>query len=197
MLIEVGAGWYTSRMHMISKVTALVSALVLLTAACNKEEKKDGSATASSSAAKAEAGPVTYKTGIPAYAGPYDGKKALMGKNSEGTWIFLTAGCPSFSCADMKYGNSLDKEKLKAACPTGQTMSILVKALPSAGGKTPIDTILHTTLSDLGGNGIMIEGAEANELEVVSAGDPLVARVHLKGDESVEGVVSAKSCPAK
>jgi hypothetical protein len=173
-------------MHTALRVGALLAAL-LLTAGCDKG-KSGGSGGPSASAAVP--GPVTYKTGIAAYSGAYDGTKAVAYTSGEMS-IFVPRDCPSFSCAYVKAGANLDKDKLKAACPKGQFMSINVKP-PSAPGKIQASSITHSDAT--GGNGLL---TDTKDVDVLSVGASIVARVSAKGDESVEGVVGATVCPAK
>lgn len=172
-------------MHTAAKVSALLVTL-LLTSACDKGKSGGGP-----SGSAAVPGPVTYKTGIAAYSGAYDGTKAVAYTSSEMT-IFVPRDCPSFSCAYVKAGANLDKDKLKATCPKGQFMSINVKP-PSAPGKIQASSIGHSDATG-SANGLL---TDTKDVEVLSVGASIVARVSAKGDESVEGVVGATVCPTK
>ncbi len=145
-----------------------------------------------SACAKKDPGPVTYKTGVPDYTGDYDGTKAVAYVIDERFTMFVPRDCPSFTCANVLSGANLDKEALGKACPKAQFLSIVTLGKPTV-GKTKMDSVGHSHPEKGTANGLMMD--EANEIEVINASGPIVARVHVLGSETVEGIVSATLCP--
>lgn len=170
---------------------SLLSVLLLAVTAC--ENKKTEAAAAPAAPAP---GPVKYTTGSPENAGDYDGTKAVSVPGSfGGTYVIVPKDCPTFSCGDVKSGGSLDNDKLKQACPKGHFMLVKLKDTAKAGTKAPMESIVHTEVATGSANGLVLSDAKANDLEVLSAGTSLVARVSFKSDESFEGIVGATVCP--
>jgi hypothetical protein len=174
-----------------ARFATLLSILLLALTACDKKKTEAAAAPAAP-----VPGPVKYTTGSPANAGDYDGTKAVSVPGSfGGTYIIVPKDCPTFSCGDVKSGGSIDNDKLKTTCPKGHFMLVQLKETAKAGTKTPMESIVHTEVATGSANGLVLSGAKANELEVLSAGTSLVARVSLKNDESFEGIVGATVCP--
>ena len=155
------------------KISILLCSVALLAAACAKSP-----------------GPVTYKTGIDSYSGPYDGTNAIAYDSGDTVTVFIPRDCPSFSCNEVKSGGNLDKELVKKDCPKAQFLMVTFKGKPAV-GKMALDGVVH--IDSGGANGLNLDNSQL-ELATVS---PLVASVHVPGDETVEGVFGAKMCPTK
>ena len=164
----------------VARIATFLSPLLLLIAACDK----DGSGSA------AEPGPVKYTTGAPAYAGAYDGTRAVAYTSGEMS-IFVPRDCPTFSCADVKRGAKLDMDRLKTSCPSAQFMIVNVKP-PTAPGRIQASSNGHAKGSDA--NGLLLD---SSDVDVLSVSPKIVAHVNAKGSESVEGVIGATICPTK
>jgi hypothetical protein len=155
-----------------------------------------GKAPASEEPAKAPipaAGPLTYTTGDASIAGDYDGTKAFLSKSDGHPTLFVAKNCPAFSCANVS-GSSFRSDTVKATCPQGAALSIEVEKDLVAGSKQPIKSAVCAH-GDGSANGLVTSGADANEVEVLSAGDTVLAKVSLQGMEGLKGVVAAKTCP--
>lgn len=158
------------------KTHLLVVSAVLLTACASKDP-----------------GPVTYKTGIVEYSGPYDGTKAAAYSTDEKTTIFVPRDCPAFSCTHVKRFASLDKDALKASCPKGQFLIVEIEGKAAAGAKGKMSVVHLEYLEKGGANGLLLD--EVNEFEVLSAGPSIVARMKGTGSETMEGIAGATVCP--
>ena len=154
----------------------VVSAVVFLSACANKDP-----------------GPVTYKTGVEAWSGAYDGTKALAYGTDDRTTVFVPRDCPAFACAHVKSGANLDNDALKKACPKGQFLIVQIDGKAAAGSKGKLESVVHTELEKGGANGLSID--DTSVVEVLSAGPSIVARVHGTGSETVEGIAGATVCP--
>jgi hypothetical protein len=170
-------------------VVSLSLALMSLAACKGKEQASQEPAKAALPAA----GPLTYTTGDASIAGDYDGTKALLSKGDGHPTLFLAKNCPAFSCANVS-GNSFRSDTVKATCPQGAALSIEVEKELAAGSKQPIKNAVCAH-GDGSANGLVVSGADANEVEVLTAGDTVLAKVSLQGMEGLKGVVAAKTCP--
>lgn len=164
--------------------------LVLLVA-CEKKDADAASPSATASAAAApEPGPVKYTTGDPEIAGDYDGTKAVV----KGKILVVPRNCPTLSCEEVGSSFTFDRGKIGKICPKAYVMTVEVEKDLTQGSKQPMVAIGNSNIANGSANGLVTNGAEKNEIEVLSAGDRLVAKIDLKGMESFQGVVSAKVC---
>jgi len=175
-------------MHLSRLASIAAIAVILLATACNK----DKNAPAGNSNAP---GPLKYKASMtPAASGDYDGTKGIAADSGFGnTDIILAKDCPSFSCADVS-GSSLKTDKLKTACPKGRFLVIEHKGPVKAGTKATMDSVVQAE-STGGAMGLMIGDAKTKEVEYLSAGPPVTAKLTLKADDAFEGVVALTVCP--
>jgi type III secretion system FlhB-like substrate exporter len=83
---------------------------------------------------------------------------------------------------------------LKATCPKGTVLALSLDKDLSAGSKQPLESIV-VAQGDGSAAGLLLSSAKANEVDVISTGDTVVAKVRFEGDQSVNGIVGAKVCP--
>lgn len=167
---------------------------IALLGGCNKSETAAGAPSASAAPAPAPTpGAVKYTTGDPAIAGDYDGTKAIARKSGSKTTIAMPKNCDALACEHLP-GSLLDQDALKKACPKGHVLTIEVDKEPTAGAKLPLTHAGCVHVESGAANGLVLDGAQKNEIEVVSAGDNYVVKVDLDGMEDIQGVLSAKLC---
>lgn len=160
---------------------------VVLVSACKGDDPPKPAAPAAPTP-----GPVSYTTGDKEFAGDYDGAKALLHKDGWGKWkLYLTKNCPQFSCADVSR-DAFGNDRAKATCPQGQILAMAMDKEPTKGSKQPFTTIVRVQGDSA--MGLMLSDAKANELEVLSTGETLVAKVNVKTDETLGGTVGARTC---
>lgn len=167
------------------KLLPLAFAVVLLPACKGDDPAKPGAPAA------AAPGPVKFTSADAAVAGDYDGTKALTRKSFGKPSIYVAKNCPQLTCANAK---DFGSEMLKSICPQGAVLAMELAKELTPGSKQPFESIViaQGTGSAMG---LVLSDAKTNEIEVVSAGDTIVAKVNFKGDQTVSGVVGAKVCP--
>ena len=164
----------------------LAFAVVLLSACKGDDPGKPG-------AAAGAPGPVKYTTGDKNIAGDYDGTKALLTKSGFGKWkLYVAKNCPAFSCANVSK-DAFGSDAVKATCPQGAVLEMTLEKELAKGSKQPFTSIVCAE-GNGSAHGLVLSDAAANEVEVLAAGETVVAKVNVKSSESVNGVVGAKVC---